>query len=119
MPNFSGYFVSYWVVLLSTLVEVCDLLGEEQGVDGGELRTTGLFCTDVCHAIPGVLIEMLVGSNEEGLDLLPALVDGIGQGSISGIKTRCGVTFEHLSWKLSQNKVLVTLCPAKDRNIEI
>lgn len=42
MPNFSGYFVSYWVVLLSTLVEVCDLLGEEQGVDGGELRTTGL-----------------------------------------------------------------------------
>jgi hypothetical protein len=62
---------------------------------------------------------MLVGSNEEGLDLLPALVDGIGQGSISGIKTRCGVTFEHLSWKLSQNKVLVTLCPAKDRNIRL
>ena len=65
----------------------------------------GTFCTDVCHSVPGVLIEMLVGSNEEGIDLLPALVDGIRQGCISGIKTRCGVTIEHLSWNLSQNKV--------------
>ena len=79
----------------------------------------GTFCTDVCHAVPGVLIEMLVGSNEEGLELLPALVEGIRQGSISGIKTRCGVTIEHLSWDLSQNKVSVTLYSAKDREIRM
>ncbi|GAA6431964.1 glycoside hydrolase N-terminal domain-containing protein [Bacteroides intestinalis] len=79
----------------------------------------GTFCTDVCHSVPGVLIEMLVGSNEEGIDLLPALVDGIRQGCISGIKTRCGVTIEHLSWNLSQNKVSVTLYSAKDRKIRM
>ena len=79
----------------------------------------GTFCTDVCHSVPGVLIEMLVGSNEEGVDLLPALVDGIRQGSIGGIKTRCGVTIEHLSWNLSQNKVSVTLYSAKDRKIRM
>ena len=62
---------------------------------------------------------MLVGSNEEGLELLPALVEGIRQGSISGIKTRCGVTIEHLSWDLSQNKVSVTLHSAKDRKIRM
>ena len=53
MPNFSGYFVSYWVVLLSTLVEVCDLLGEEQGVDGGELRTTGRSVRMFAMPYPG------------------------------------------------------------------
>ena len=68
---------------------------------------------------PGVLIEMVVGSNEEGIDLLPALVDGIRQGCISGIKTRCGVTIEHLSWDLSQNKVSVHLYSAKDRKIRM
>ena len=62
---------------------------------------------------------MLVGSNEEGLELLPALVEGIRQGSISVIKTRCGVTIEHLSWDLSQNKVSVTLYSAKDRAIRM
>lgn len=79
----------------------------------------GTFCTDVCHAVPGVLIEMLVGSNEEGIELLPALVDGLAQGSISGIKTRCGVTVERLSWDLPHNKVQVMLHSVKDRKIRM
>lgn len=79
----------------------------------------GTFCTDVCHAVPGVLIEMLVGSDEEGIELLPALVAGIERGSISGIKVRCGVTVEQLSWNLSDNKVYATLYSAKDRKIKL
>ncbi|EKU90495.1 glycosyl hydrolase family 95 catalytic domain-containing protein [Bacteroides oleiciplenus] len=79
----------------------------------------GTFCTDVCHAVPGVLIEMLVGSDEEGIELLPALVAGIERGSISGIKARCGVTVEQLSWNLSDNKVYATLYSAKDRKIKL
>ena len=79
----------------------------------------GTFCTDVCHAVPGVLIEMLVGSDEEGIELLPALLAGIERGSISGIKARCGVTVEQLSWNLSDNKVYATLYSAKDRKIKL
>jgi len=79
----------------------------------------GTFCTDVCHAVPGVLIEMLVGSDEEGIELLPALVDGIERGCINGIKVRCGVTVEQLSWNLSDKKVYVKLCSTKDRKIRL
>ena len=79
----------------------------------------GTFCTDVCHAVPGVLIEMLVGSDEEGIELLPALVDGIERGCINGIKARCGVTVEQLSWNLSDKKVYVKLCSTKDRKIRL
>lgn len=79
----------------------------------------GTFCTDVCHAVPGVLIEMLVGSDEEGIELLPALVDGIERGCINGIKARCGVTVEQLLWNLSDKKVYVKLCSTKDRKIRL
>ena len=79
----------------------------------------GTFCTDVCHAVPGVLIEMLVGSDEEGIELLPALVDGIERGCINGIKARCGVTVEQLSWNLSDKKIYVKLCSTKDRKIKL
>ena len=79
----------------------------------------GTFCTDVCHAVPGVLIEMLVGSDEEGIELLPALVDGIERGCINGIKARCGVTVEQLSWNLSDKKIYVKLCSTKDRKIRL
>lgn len=69
----------------------------------------GTFCTDVCHTVPGILIKMLVSSSEKGIELLPALVEGIDCGSISGIRTRCGVTIEKLSWNSSRNEIRVTL----------
>lgn len=52
---------------------------------------------------------MLVSSSEKGIELLPALVEGIDCGSISGIRTRCGVTIEKLSWNSSRNEIRVTL----------
>jgi len=79
----------------------------------------GTFCADVCHAMPGILIEMLVNSTEDGIELLPALVDGLEHGSISGIKARCGVTIEKLSWDLSKNLVTCVLHAAKEREIKL
>ena len=77
------------------------------------------FCTDVCHAMPGILIEMLVASNEEGIELLPALAEGLPRGNISGIKARCGVTVEYLSWDRIAGKVIVTLRSLKNKDIRL
>ena len=75
----------------------------------------GVFCTDVCHAMPAIMMEMLVGSDEEGICILPALPSGIPTGSISGMRTRCGVTVDKLVW--DKNSAKVTLTSLHDRDI--
>ncbi len=79
----------------------------------------GVFCTDVCHALPGIIIEMLVGSDEETIDLLPALAEGLDKGSISGVLTRCGVTVRKLSWNRAASHAEVTLNAVTDCNIKV
>ena len=68
-----------------------------------------VFCTDVAHALPGILIEMLVGSDESGIDLLPALPATLRRGSITGVETRCGATLRRLEWDLDKGEARVTL----------
>lgn len=79
----------------------------------------GTFCTDVCHSVPGILIEMLVGSTEEGIDLLPALPEGFEHGCIRGVRTRCGVTVRELEWDVKKGKVTVKLYSDRSKTIRL
>ena len=79
----------------------------------------GTFCTDVCHAIPAIMIEMLLGSDENGICLLPALPDGLPQGSLEGVKTRCGVTVESLCWDKEMRKADVILTSPENCKISL
>lgn len=78
-----------------------------------------VFCTDVAHGTAGILIEMLVGSDEEGIDLLPALPALFEKGSATGIETRCGATIEHLSWDYTAEEAVVTLKSRGNRTIRL
>ena len=69
----------------------------------------GVFCTDVCNSLPGLVAEMLVGSDEDGIHLLPALVEGLPKGSVTGLKTRCGVTVERMDWDVDAGTVTVAM----------
>ena len=62
---------------------------------------------------------MLVGSDEETIDLLPALAEGLDKGSISGVLTRCGVTVRKLSWNRAASHAEVTLNAVTDCNIKV
>ena len=70
-------------------------------------KNYSVFCTDVCNAMPGIMIEMLVNSKNDVIELLPALPESLTQGSISGVKTRNQVTIESLEW--NGNKITCKL----------
>jgi len=61
----------------------------------------GVFCTDTCNAIPGIMMEMLVSSSPGQLELLPTLPQALTQGAISGVKGRNRVSVQNLSWNLT------------------
>lgn len=75
------------------------------------------FCTDVCNALPGIIIEMLVNSKNDVIELLPAIPDALITGSISGIKSRNRVTIENLEWNL--DKQIITCCLLSDIDQDI
>lgn len=79
----------------------------------------GVFCTDVCHTIPAIISEMTVGSDEEGIHILPALVGGIPKGRISGLKTRCGATITSLEWDTGLGTAQLTLLPERTSTVSL
>ncbi len=79
----------------------------------------GVFCTDTCNAVPGILIEMLVCSSPGTLELLPALSPTLTQGAISGVKGRNRMTVQNLSWNLGNSSVTCVLKSDIDQTITL
>ncbi len=68
-----------------------------------------VFCTDVCHSVPTIMMEMLVASSPGVLELLPAVPEGLKTGTLKGVKGRNRLTVEKMSWDLTQNTIKCTL----------
>jgi alpha-L-fucosidase 2 len=79
----------------------------------------GTPCTDTCNAVPGVMMEMLVGSSPGILELLPALPPTLNQGAISGVKGRDRLTIQDLSWNMDSNSVHCTLKSDIDQSLTL
>lgn len=79
----------------------------------------GVFCTDTCNAVPGIMMEMLVCSSPGALELLPALPPTLTQGAISGVKGRNRVTVQSLSWNIADKSVYCTLESDIDQSITL
>jgi len=79
----------------------------------------GVFCTDTCNAVPGIMMEMLVSSDPGVLELLPALPSALSRGAISGVKGRNRVTVQNLSWDMEKNTVNCILKSDIDQNLTL
>ncbi len=79
----------------------------------------GTFCTDTCHAVPAIMMEMLVSSSPGVLELLPALPPTLSHGSISGVKGRNQVTVENLDWDMENKLVKCTLKSQIDQDLTL
>lgn len=79
----------------------------------------GIFCTDTCNAVPGIMMEMLVCSSPGILELLPALPATLDEGAIAGVKGRNRVTVQNLAWNLARRSVTCTLKSDVDQTITL
>ncbi|KTD85918.1 hypothetical protein UQ64_17640 [Paenibacillus etheri] len=68
-----------------------------------------VYCTDASITIPAILMEALVYSNANSIELLPALPEQWQKGSISGTKSRNQTTIKNLSWDMSQGTMTAVL----------
>ena len=78
-----------------------------------------VFCTDVCNSLPGVMMEMIVNSKNDVIELLPALPAALTEGSIEGLKSRNQVSIENISWDLNKRTVSCLLKSNIDQDITL
>lgn len=80
------------------------------------------YCTDAAITYPGIILEALVYSGEEEVEVLPALPDSWTKGQLCGVRTRCRAEVVCLCWDRTvsgKNKpaVSLTLMPEESRTI--
>ncbi|WCN03559.1 glycosyl hydrolase family 95 catalytic domain-containing protein [Streptomyces sp. M92] len=76
-----------------------------------------VYNADAAHALPAVLIEMLVQSTPDRLVLLPALPESCPQGELKGVRTRFGAALD-LTWTPDGDATAV-LRPARTHRVEL
>ena len=78
-----------------------------------------IFCTDVCNSLPSIILEMLVSSMPEQLELLPALPPSLSKGSVSGIRGRNRVIVENLDWDMARRQIRCVLRSDIDQTLTL
>lgn len=78
-----------------------------------------LFNADALHSIPAVIAEMLAYSRRGEIELLPAVSDEFGRGTVSGLQTRTQVAIERLEWDLPAGQISVRLVPRKTQAVTL
>ncbi|GAA3954599.1 glycoside hydrolase N-terminal domain-containing protein [Streptomyces marokkonensis] len=76
-----------------------------------------VYNADAAHALPAVLIEMLVQSTPNRLVLLPALPESCPAGELKGVRTRFGAVLD-LTWTPDGDATAV-LRPGRTHRVEL
>lgn len=74
------------------------------------------YCTDSAFGIMGAVNESLLYSNTGEIEILPALLDTLGSGSISGLRARCNAQVDEIKWDMDNSLASVTVTSDQDNN---
>ena len=78
------------------------------------------YCTDFAIGYLGIVHEALVYSNDDEIELLPALPEsGFDRGTLTGLKTRNRATVTRLQWDLAAGTVQAVLTADVDRTLTV
>ncbi|MGN1328476.1 MAG: glycosyl hydrolase family 95 catalytic domain-containing protein [Eubacterium sp.] len=78
------------------------------------------YCTDFAIGYLGIINESLVYSNNEEIEVLPALIEtGFDKGEITGIKARTRATVEKLEWDLNAGTATVIISSDINQTITV
>ena len=80
-------------------------------------RSKGVYCTDTIIGLVGVINEMLVYSDMEQIEFLPAIAPEWTKGRICGLRTRCHVLIQRLTWDVDRKEISAQI--VSDVNQEI
>lgn len=74
------------------------------------------YCTDSAFGIMGAVNESLVYSNTGEIEILPALLNTMKSGSISGLRARCNAEVNDLNWNVKEGKATVKVTSDQNNN---
>lgn len=76
-----------------------------------------VFCGDLLGAMPAMLLEMLVYSDEGFLKLLPAVPADLSKGTVRGVWLYTFAKIEKMEWDMEAGKACATLSSLKDQDV--
>ena len=74
------------------------------------------YCTDSAFGIMGAVNESLLYSNTGEIEILPALLDTMESGSITGLMARCRARVDEITWDIAGKRASVTVTSEEDDN---
>ncbi len=78
-----------------------------------------IYNVDASCSLPAVVMEMLVYSRPGVVELLPALPEALGKGTIEGVLCRGQIRVDRLSWDVGAKEVEATLTSARNQEIAL
>jgi alpha-L-fucosidase 2 len=82
-------------------------------------RSSGVFCTDTCIGMVGMIDEMLLYSNTGIVEFLPALPRQWAKGAINGLMARTNAKVTGLQWDLAAGKASASVLSFKEQILRI
>jgi hypothetical protein len=76
-----------------------------------------VFCPDLLGAMPIMVLEMLVYSDEGFIKLLPSVPKDLGKGSVQGVWLYTFAKIENMTWDIEAGKATVELSSIVDQTI--
>ena len=77
------------------------------------------YVTDILNTVPAVLLESLVYSDRGTVQILPAIPDGMAEGTLSGSLARSRAEVSTLSWSLPNKTATATIRSDVDQTIAL
>ncbi len=78
-----------------------------------------VHCPDLQGAMPAIVLEMLVYSDEGFIKLLPAVPDELKKGSLRGVWLYTFAKIENMEWDLINGRVLAELSSLRNQQIRL
>ncbi len=104
--------------LLHTILS-SDIYFNSMMTDHNTDRSSGVYCTDTCIGMVGIINEMLVYSDTGVIALLPALPRQWAKGAIHGLMARTNARVTQLEWDLHTQTATAGVLSAREQNIRI
>lgn len=76
-----------------------------------------VFCPDLLGALPAMILEMLVYSDEGFIKLLPSVPEDLSKGHVDGVWLYTFAKIEHMIWDMKAGQATVEISSMKDQTV--